>query len=153
MSWVNYDLDNCILSTKIHPAASLECGIHLRCLACTTLLCCDVWLNICSLFPVEAGMHFSGRVRAGEVMPLDRGLLTAGKGKSVEAIVDGVSGKGFAFPWSSLLWKFKTVFCGLGRHFKRSSKFCGPNVWLHSSLCPDQTGEQTHPHFGCSLGI
>lgn len=43
-------------------------------------------------------MHFSGRVRVGEVMPLNRGPLTAGKGKSVEAIVDGVGRKGFALP-------------------------------------------------------
>lgn len=64
-------------------------------------------------------MHFSGRVRAGEVMPLDRGLLTAGKGKSVEAIVDGVSGKGFAFPWCSLLWKFKTVFLWARQAFQK----------------------------------
>ena len=64
-------------------------------------------------------MHFSGRVRVGEVMPLDRGLPTAGKGKSVEAIVDGVGGKEFAFPWRSVLWKFKTVLCWARQEFQK----------------------------------
>lgn len=44
-------------------------------------------------------MCFSGRVRAAEVTPLNRGLFTAGKGKSLEATADGVGGKGFAFLW------------------------------------------------------
>lgn len=44
-------------------------------------------------------MRFSGRVRVGEVTPLNRGLLTTGKGKSLEATADGLGGKGFAFPW------------------------------------------------------
>lgn len=43
-------------------------------------------------------MHFSGRVGVGEVMPLNRVLLTPEKSKNVEALVAGVGGKQFALP-------------------------------------------------------
>lgn len=92
-------------------------------------------------------MSFSGRVRAGEVTPPNRGLPTAGESRSVEVRVDGVVGNGFALP------SFSQFFVGLGKGFIRSSRFCVTNVWLLTSLCHAWNGEQTHPRAGgCSLG-
>lgn len=42
-------------------------------------------------------MRFSGRVRAGEVTPLERGAHSR-QSKRGETTADGGGGKGFAFP-------------------------------------------------------
>lgn len=90
-------------------------------------------------------MHFSGRVRAGEAMPLYRGLLAAGKGKRVEVIVDGGGGKGFAFAWALTALEVQaSSVLGKARVSKEAPDFVCPTFGsLAASVMPGLESKHT----------
>jgi len=99
-------------------------------------------------------MHFSGRVRAGEVMPLDRGLLTAGKGKGLEATADGVCGKGFAFPWAPTALEVQDSFAlSKAKDSKEAPDFVCPMFGFSTaSVMPGLQRKHTLMLVDCCLG-
>lgn len=99
-------------------------------------------------------MYFSGRVRVGEVMPLHRGLLTAGKGGSLEAVVDGVGGQGFAFPWALTALEVQASSAlGRARVSKEDPDFVCPTfVSWAASVMPGLQRKHTLTSVDCSPG-